>query len=196
MSQSKGLLLIRAATVCMGTAGRGASAPVAVSRPTTSANVISLGRISQLYCMSSSLACWNMLKPAVLTKVSRADSPSPFFLWWGWCCGWISETRMMNQYECGIRPFIMIFLGWTARSATSRAWSSLTFEHLLLAPSAHPSGNKDHQRSWSAWQHCTNVKPSPISFRWRRLSLRTKKCVQRAGYLYIATVLSERNENW
>ena len=81
-----------------------------------------------------------------------------------------------------------LFLGWTARSATSRAWSSLTFEHLLLVPSAHQWGNKDHQRSWSAWQHCTNVKPSPISFRWRRLSLRTKMCVQRAGYLYIAAV--------
>ena len=52
-------------------------------------------------------------------------------------------------------------------------------------------GNKDHQRSWSAWQHCTNVTPSPISFRWRRLSLRTKKvCPEGRLFVHCCSICS------
>ena len=101
---------------------------------------------------------------------------------------WLGFSNSHDEPIHMWHPSFHDILGWSARSATSRAWSSLTFEHLLLVSSAHQLGNKDHQRSWSAWQHCTNVKPSPISFRWRRESLRTKMSVQRAGYMYIVAV--------
>ena len=133
-------------------------------------------------CISSSAACsslrfwtWPML------TVSRADSPRSRK--WSFFDGVFLLVRVVlwlgfsNSHDKPIHmwhPSFHDILGWSARSATSRAWSSLTFEHLLFVSSAHQLGNKDHQRSWSAWQHCTNVKPSPISFRWRRELLEDK----------------------